>query len=75
MSDARSLEFHAVQMGRVAEILAAVARANARIEGMKATNKQRERMGESLGYVEQSFLGVIDAEGIGENQILDRLNR
>lgn len=41
--------------------LAYIAAANARVEGMKAENMQRQRRGESLAYTENQFAAEAEA--------------
>jgi hypothetical protein len=62
------------QMKGVAMVMAASARAHARIEGMKAVNAERDRQGEVVAYPEQCFLDVIEGEGIGINTVVNMLN-
>ena len=62
------------QMRGVAEVMAASARAHARVEGMKAENTQRELRGEALAYPDQQFFDVIDEEGIGVNSVVWMMN-
>jgi len=42
--------------GQLVAILALIAAANARIEGMKATNIERQANGYALAYDEQAFV-------------------
>lgn len=53
---------------QLAQLNAAVARAQIRAMGMQAENESRQNRGESPAYVEEDFVRVIDDEGIGFNQ-------
>jgi hypothetical protein len=50
-------------------VAANIARAMIQAMGMQAENKIREHRGEYPAYCECDFLRVIDAEGIGYNEI------
>lgn len=54
-----------------AYVFAASVRVLAYVEGMKAENMQREQLGHSMAYTEAAFAAVIEAEGIGCNDILE----
>jgi hypothetical protein len=45
-------------------------KAIAEIEGMKAENMQREAVGNSMAYTEESFLKVIDENRLGHNDVV-----
>lgn len=46
----------------------------AEIEGMKAENMQREALGQSMAYGEESFTSVIDKYGIHHNGVITTIN-
>ena len=61
-------------MKGVAAVMAAVARANLRMEAMLAMNMERQNHGHALAYDEAAFEAVIDQEGIGHNAVVTTLN-
>lgn len=61
------------QAARIAFIQAMSVGALARIEGMKAENKSRERAGQPIRYHEEAFEQVPIDFGLGHNQVLEYL--
>ena len=55
---------------KAAYIFAQSVAAMAEIEGMKATNLERERHGDALAYDKMSFNNIPDEYGISHNAIL-----
>jgi hypothetical protein len=58
---------------RTAILMAAICRANIRAIGMQAENMQRAHQGEAMAYPEQAFRALIDEEGLGWNDVMERL--
>jgi len=54
-------------------VQAAITRAQARIEGMKAENKQCVELNRPINYGEDSFVKVITEEGLDQNSIVEKL--
>jgi hypothetical protein len=53
-----------------ADLNARIARATIRAMGMQAENMNRIHRGESMAYIEDDFVNVINEEGIGYNQVI-----
>lgn len=62
-----------VRFCRAVEVMGRIARAQIRVEGMKAENMQREQRGESIAYWNDSFEQVITDERIHHNDIVEEL--
>lgn len=60
---------------RAIDVMARVVRAQITMEGMKAENMQRARLGQSMAYTEAQFDEVITNEHIGNNDIVEDLYR
>lgn len=56
---------------KAAFIIAQSVTAYAEIEGMKATNKEREAMGFALAYDEYAFNEITNKYGLHNNALLD----
>jgi len=55
---------------KAAYVMAQAACALIEAQGMVAVNKTRELRGESLAYVEEDFMAVINKYGIDHNSVL-----
>lgn len=62
-------------LARIAYINAQVTCATITAMGMAAENEQRKLCGESMAYVADDFINLIDKYGIGHNSIVDDLFR
>ena len=55
---------------KAAFVVAQAAILNARVQGMVAENMQRSHRGESMAYMEDHFVKVVDESGIGHNDLI-----
>lgn len=61
--------------GTAVEFYARIARAQIRVEAMKAANAERADRGLAPAYGEDAFLNIIDEEGIGHNATISAVNQ
>lgn len=69
MNEAQQIAHAAEVMRRVAIVQARTARANARVEGMRAENAHRLSMGHTVSYGEGHFDAVVAEESITETDL------
>ncbi len=73
MTEASLMELAACIMRASVQVMAAVARVNCTVEGMKALNRERESKGFTEAFDEEAFFKVIDKEAIGHNAVVETL--
>jgi hypothetical protein len=62
-------EMNEYNLFRILEFSSRMAQAEIKMNGMVAENKQREIMGESMAYIEDDFVRLIDEYQIHDNAV------